>query len=406
LYVDNIVVNQGNHLDIEQEVLTTCVDQTNAWLNLTAASYWGPSGVTWTSTPPGLVGIDVSATNVFVFNPSASTPGAYLVRAWANDQTNCHDSATVNVLKVEIDNTAPRDTDDIQVQHFTNSAGVFTYTAIPLQIYYTISPTNGWTPDSVELRIKNPAGSTVRTVALSTSTGQQSTNWDGKTDAGDYVPYGSNYVVEIAATVGGTTCTATNNLTVYEIRQADCVYRDCGTYEHAAVLYGYVGGNQISDITNDNKYVVMEGPGGSGTTTTNNYGDHTTWYGAYCPTGGLARSTRKAILEKAYELDVADIPYTWMAADALNFNTDPSSPAGSGWSGTVPDITAIRCDGVTEMAYEAIGVRLYGEDSWWSITNSVSNLDNHNDGWINGMTPGRQRNGAHTRNVPDALHRP
>jgi hypothetical protein len=118
LYVDNIVVNQGNHLDIEQEVLTTCVESTNAWLNLTAASYWGPSGVTWTSTPPGLVGIDVSATNVFVFNPSASTPGAYLVRAWANDQTNCHDSATVNVLKVDLDVGTVSETDEETVGGF------------------------------------------------------------------------------------------------------------------------------------------------------------------------------------------------------------------------------------------------------------------------------------------------
>jgi hypothetical protein len=135
LYVDNIVVNQGNHLDIEQEVLTTCVDQTNAWLNLTAASYWGPSGVTWTSTPPGLVGIDVSATNVYVFNPSASTPGAYLVRAWANDQTNCHDSATVNVLKVEMKSVI-----------FTSDHGVLTdYTNDFAGAGGTVFNPRGWT---------------------------------------------------------------------------------------------------------------------------------------------------------------------------------------------------------------------------------------------------------------------
>lgn len=331
----------------------------------------------------------------------------------------CSNTTACTILKVEIENTAPgRDTDDIQVQHFTNSAGVFTYTAIPLQIYYRLQPDSGWTPDSVELHIKNPAGSTVRTVALPTSTGQQSTNWDGKTVAGDYVPYGSNYVVEIAATIGATTCSATNGLTVYEIREGNCLYRwfydFLGRYtEHAAILYEYQGGNTYSDLTNSNMYMVAEHGGETlDDTVTRNYGIWTTWLptpngdGAYCPSG-LSRANRKAILENCYTLVQTNIPYTGFM-NVLKWQ-------GDDWDGKLSDIATLRCDGFVEAAYEALPVQLYGAGSWWNIMDAGggmgTSLDKHNNSTLTttALTPERQRHtstGSGTTNVKDALYRP
>lgn len=327
----------------------------------------------------------------------------------------CMDRIAATVLEVEIENTAPRDTHDIQVQHFTNNAGVFNYTAIPLEIYYHLQPDSGWMPGGVELRIKNPAGSTVRTIALPTSVGQQQTTWDGKDDSGDYVANGSNYVVEIVTTIGGTTCTATNGLTVYEIRQGNCVYRPIVINEHAAILYEYLGGNQLADLQNSNNYTVMEHPGPDGTTGPSNYGNFNNWIGAFCPPG-LSSSQRKAILEKARELDAANIPYVtvWELVTALVHNDAAGSPAGNDWAGTVGDILRIRCDGTVEVAYEDVGERLYGDNAWWSIMNPGdgvgSNLRLHNDG-SNSINPQKQRvgiNAAHdlTRNREDAVYLP
>ncbi len=319
-----------------------------------------------------------------------------------------------DVLKVEIENVAPRDTDDIQVQYFTNNAGTFTYTAIPLEIYYTISPTNGWTPDEVELHIKNPAGSTVRTITLSNNVGQQQTTWDGKDDGGDYVANGSNFVVEIAATIGSTTCTGANGLTVYEIRQGDCVYRPITLNEHAAILYEYHGSNRLADIQNDNNYTVMEHPGTGGITGPSIYGNFNNWIGAFCPPG-LSRMQRKAILEKAHALDNANIPYvSFPYLSALTYNDAAGSPGGTDWAGTVGDILRIRCDGTVEVAYEDVGERLYGGNAWWSImapgAGTGSNLALHNDG-SDSLNPNRQRDGINavhdlTQNRADAIHLP
>ena len=264
------------------------------------------------------------------------------------------------------------------------------------------------------MHIKNPVGTTIRTITLPTSVGQQQTTWDGKDCAGDYVPHGDNYVVEIAATIGGTTCTATNGLTIYEIGQGDCVYRPITINEHAAMLYEYVGGDRLTDVQNNNNYTVMEHPGTGGTAGPSNYGNFSNWIGAFCPPG-LSRTQRKAILEKAHELDDANIPYvSFPYLDALTHNDAAGSPAGTDWAGTVADILRIRCDGAVEVAYEDVGERLYGGDAWWSImtpgAGTGSNLALHNDG-TDSMNPNRQRDGinaAHdlTRNRADAIHLP
>jgi hypothetical protein len=76
----------------------------NAVLNLSTNSYWGPDyggSVIWSSTPAGLSGSGSGGT--FTFNPSASPPGEYTVKAWSSLLTNCIDICTVRVLKVRIE---------------------------------------------------------------------------------------------------------------------------------------------------------------------------------------------------------------------------------------------------------------------------------------------------------------
>ncbi len=396
-------------VDIRQATTNVCQNcGCDVTLEVTDDSY-SPGGYVWSSSPAGISGRGSSIT----FDPATLPPGAYTVYAQSAAHPECLDICTVNVLNVEIENVAPRDTDDIQVQYFTNSAGTFTYTAIPLEIYYTISPTNGWTPDSVELHMKNPAGNIIRTITLPTTVGQQQTTWDGKDDGGDYVANGSNYVVEIAATIGSTTCTATNGLTVFEIRQGNCLYRDIygGSAEHAAILYDYIGGNRLTDIQDNNKYVVAEHEGDGGDTTTHNYGGWNTWIdvdGAYCP-AGLSRANRKAILENCSALIQATISYCLV--NVLIWQ-------GDDWDGTLADIAQLRCDGFVEAAYEALPAQLYGGGTWWNIMTAGSGSPinwtplyrhNNNTPTSTAQTPERQRHtadGSGTANVKDSLYKP
>jgi len=80
---------------------------TNAVLNMTADSYWGLGGLSWTNEPSGLGDIAASVdSRVYSFNPSNSTPTSYVIRAWAGALTNCTDTATVNVYRIELSPSA------------------------------------------------------------------------------------------------------------------------------------------------------------------------------------------------------------------------------------------------------------------------------------------------------------
>ena len=143
----------------------------------------------------------------------AAGEGRVYAKYWNGyDEVIAEDSLQVEVVKVEIEHSAApgRDTDDIQVQYFTNvnGSGDFEYTAIPLQIYYKIEPASGWTPDSVKLKIWNPGGSVIRTIDLPVALGQQKTTWGSKDEAGDYVPFGKGYTAQLEVKVESVTCTA------------------------------------------------------------------------------------------------------------------------------------------------------------------------------------------------------
>ncbi len=110
-YVDSDWSMGHNHIHgsaCEVKVLKIDVEQTetNVWwgaseltLNLTTDSYLGGSGVVWTSTPPGIAGSGSSIT----FTPSNLPPDQYVVTAYSLLQSTCSDTCTVNVLKVEFD---------------------------------------------------------------------------------------------------------------------------------------------------------------------------------------------------------------------------------------------------------------------------------------------------------------
>jgi len=71
-------------------------------------SYWGSAGVTWTSSPAGLTNVVVSPDgSTFTFSPSNSLPTNYTIRAEITGFTNCYDTTTVTVCKVEIDTPPP-----------------------------------------------------------------------------------------------------------------------------------------------------------------------------------------------------------------------------------------------------------------------------------------------------------
>jgi hypothetical protein len=89
-------------VDIEQAELNVCQQMTEASLHLTG-SYWAPEvegDVIWSNSPTGLSGTGSGGT--YTFNPSASTPGTYVVTARSSLLDNCHDTCIVRVLKVEL----------------------------------------------------------------------------------------------------------------------------------------------------------------------------------------------------------------------------------------------------------------------------------------------------------------
>ena len=115
-YADTCVVRIIK-VDVTQAETYVCWKSSAATLNLTADSYLGDGTAEWTSVPTGISGSGTSIT----FNPSGLTPTGYVVTARSSVLTNCTDTCTVNVVKVELDNTSEeeffRSTSD--VMHFT-----------------------------------------------------------------------------------------------------------------------------------------------------------------------------------------------------------------------------------------------------------------------------------------------
>jgi Bacterial TSP3 repeat len=92
-------------VDIEQAETNVCKKMTSASVNLSADSYGGggSGSFAWTNMPAGLSNVVISADcKTFTFNPNNSAPGEYVVKAWSSLLTNCYDTCTVRVLKVDL----------------------------------------------------------------------------------------------------------------------------------------------------------------------------------------------------------------------------------------------------------------------------------------------------------------
>jgi hypothetical protein len=303
------------------------------------------------------------------------------------------DSEDVVVFVVEIENKGQRDSDDIQIQNKINSA-------IPAKIYYKILPKSGWAPDSVTLKIKS-GGTVIRSQALSKSIGEQNATWNGKNNSGKYVNYG-DYKVIIEVTAGDSTGVSNeHDLRVYMVRLGNIVYYDIllGINEHAGIIYSYYGKNTLEDLQNDNKYSICEikGPGSTVgiSRTLKDFKACSNYEGIYCPPG-LSKNARANIIQKCNALKGK--PYV----DGFPPIVYVLQYKGETWNGTISDIDKIRCDGVSEVAYESSNIRLFGSGNAWNIMTSEYNLEHHNAQ----CTPEDQRHGGATTNSTDQLYFP
>jgi hypothetical protein len=93
-------------IDIAQTETNVPSSLTNAALTLTPESYWaeaGGGGVVWESSPSGLVVI-AAGNGEFRFNPSASAPTSFVVRAYSDLLPVCEDVCIVNITKPPVPN--------------------------------------------------------------------------------------------------------------------------------------------------------------------------------------------------------------------------------------------------------------------------------------------------------------
>jgi hypothetical protein len=85
-------------VDIAQEEEYACASESNLTLTLTGS--FAPDGYDWSSSPAGLSATENEA--VYTIDPSASTPGSYLVRAEAEGYETCSDACAVHIVKADI----------------------------------------------------------------------------------------------------------------------------------------------------------------------------------------------------------------------------------------------------------------------------------------------------------------
>ncbi|MDX9976059.1 MAG: hypothetical protein RBU21_23980, partial [FCB group bacterium] len=91
---------------LEQHELATGQHMTKAEVNLTWRSYAGgvSNRFVWTNSPAGLSNVVLQLEDrLFTFNPSNSTPGEYIVKAWSEALPSCCDTCRVSVLSVDLD---------------------------------------------------------------------------------------------------------------------------------------------------------------------------------------------------------------------------------------------------------------------------------------------------------------
>lgn len=307
-------------------------------------------------------------------------------------------TANVYLFGAEIENDGQRDSENIQIQHRLDDA-------LPLNIYYTISPAEEFTPSNVMLKILDANDSVIREQSLPVLAGEQSITWDGKDNNGEFVEYG-DYKAKIELSAGNLTATSNeHSFTVYMVRLGNNVYRDLEEFpfdEHVGLLYAYKGNKNIrEELDNYSNYLVIEHPGGSGTTHVTGldfFMSITIYRDEWCPPD-LTKEQRKDIVSTAFTLFFTHHPYTKDYLHLLEFD-------GKKWDSSISDITTLRCDGVTEVSYEANGILLWGPNL---MQNQGSLYRHYNRTLMRGCTPERQRRGGGgevTTNRQDSLYLP
>ncbi|MFH1093298.1 MAG: FlgD immunoglobulin-like domain containing protein [Candidatus Omnitrophota bacterium] len=308
-------------------------------------------------------------------------------------------TANVYLFGAEIENDGQRDSENIQIQHKLDDD------ALPLNIYYTISPAEGFTPSNVALKILDANDIVTREQSLPVLAGEQSITWDGKDNNGEFVEYG-NYKATIEVTAGNlTTISNEHPFIVYMVRLGNNVYRDLESFpfdEHVGLLYAYKGNkNMREELDNYSNYLVIEHPGKPGTTHVTDLDSFmaiAAYRDEWCPLD-LTKEQRKDIVSTAFTLFSMHHPYTEDLLRILEFD-------GKKWDSSIADITTLRCDGVTEVSYEANGILLWGPNL---MRNQGSLYRHYNRTLTRGCTPKRQRLGGGgdvTTNRQDSLYLP
>lgn len=149
---------------------------------------------------------------------------------------------------------------------------------------------------------------------------------------------------------------------------------DVKNYNHTGVIAGLDATEVVrtfestgadGDSTTEGQFIVNFLVGSSG------------YYGAFCSrdyTEGMPFGKRRAIVGTASDLEDEYIQYPELAGNAL----EPQS--GWGTIISVPEIQAIRCDGLVEYSYEVNGVRVWNNSSDIPISWDISrDPDSHND---------------------------
>ena len=124
--------------------------------------------------------------------------------------------------------------------------------------------------------------------------------------------------------------------------------------EHAGIYCYYEGG----DPNDPESHLIIHQQKRTSMATLGDYIKGEKYLGPYTVSGGLDKETRWKIVNTAFNLEKAKIPFVYFKNG--EFGSEPLVPDWSDnrWAGTVDDIARIRCDGLVEYTYEKNGVNV------------------------------------------------
>ena len=99
--------------------------------------------------------------------------------------------------------------------------------------------------------------------------------------------------------------------------------------------------------------------------------------GYYRPKQVMSSAQRDQVTATARSLAANFIGYTFVEQMSYDDGYNPDNKTTVG----VSDIRAMRCDSVVEYCYEVNNVRIYGNDTYWDISNWGTTYKNHHSGF-------------------------